>query len=79
MRDILERLRAYDRSPALWNARLREAGEAADEIERLRSHNAALVETVRASLCPYNGRTTGVTVGECQQCGCTSGLMIKPE
>lgn len=57
-----------------------EAGKksAAAEIARLRAHNAALVETVRASLCPYNGRATGVIVGECQQCGCTSGLMIRP-
>lgn len=55
---------------ALWVAETR-------ENERIRNHNAALVETVRASLCPYNGRSTGVTVGECQQCGCTSGLLIK--
>ena len=54
-----------------------DCAEAADEIERLRSHNAALIETVRASLCPYNGRATGVIVAECQQCGCTSGLMVR--
>lgn len=48
------------------------------EIERLRLRNAALVEALRDSLCPYNGQTTGVTVGECQQCGCSHGLLIQP-
>lgn len=48
------------------------------EIERLRLRNAALVECLSASLCPYNGQATGVTVGECQQCGCSHGLLIQP-
>lgn len=44
------------------------------EIERLRHRNAALVEIVRDSRCPSDGRAT---VGECQQCGCSHGLMIR--
>lgn len=35
MRDIVERLRTYDKSPRLWNARCFDVSEAADEIERL--------------------------------------------
>lgn len=48
------------------------------EIGRLRIRNAALVEIVRDSLCPYDGLATGVTVANCQQCGCSHGLMIRP-
>lgn len=49
------------------------------EIERLRLRNAALVEALSCSLCPYNGQATGITVGECQQCGCSHGLFIKTD
>lgn len=44
----------------------------ADEIERLRLRNAALVEVVREGKCPADDRCT---VAECQQCGCSLGIL----
>lgn len=44
------------------------------EVERLRDRNAALVEIVRDSPCPSD---RNVTVANCQQCGCSHGLMIR--
>lgn len=55
-----------------------EIGALNAEIDRLRIRNAALVEIVRDSLCPYDGRAAGTTVANCQQCGCSHGLMIQP-
>lgn len=46
------------------------------EIERLRARNAALVEIVRDSPCPRD--RAYITVGNCQQCGCSHGLLIGP-
>lgn len=50
------------------------AERAFQERDRLRLRNAALVEALRASRCPVDIR---VTTGECQQCGCCNGLLIK--
>lgn len=46
------------------------------ENERLRVRNAALVEIVRDSPCPSDGR---YTVANCQQCGCTHGLLTRTD
>jgi hypothetical protein len=51
-----------------------ELAEAKKEIERLLGRNAALVECLRGSRCPYDVRWT---VAECQQCGCTHGLFTR--
>ena len=75
MSDLTERLR----QPVMLHSNAEqtnaERAEAAAEIERLRTRNAALVEALRSHNCLVDNRAT---VGECQQCGCTDGLLIKP-
>jgi hypothetical protein len=54
-----------------YNRALRDA---AAEIEQLRHHIAALVEILRDKPCPSDGRST---IGGCQQCGCSEGLLTR--
>ena len=48
--------------------------EAVAEIGRLRRRNATLIEALKDHRCPVDGRAL---VGECQQCGCLNGLLIR--
>jgi hypothetical protein len=67
-----------DRDPyeAGWRHGEAAAKAALAEVERLRGHIAALIEILRDKPCPYDAR---YTIGECQQCGCSEGLLTGNE
>jgi hypothetical protein len=56
--------------PGNWNAEV----PVRKEFERLEKRNAALVEVLRSKPCPSDWR---YTIGECQQCGCSEGLLVE--
>lgn len=46
------------------------------EIKRLRTRNEALLGLIEVAYCPVNGKAR---VRDCQQCGCSAGLLLKDE